>query len=178
VNPSGTYQIPSGRQNRHHTDETIARLYGAEFPHSVITIARVKKNKTMRTLEHIFDNLIKCEADRSTFILAIGGGIVCDVAGFAASVYMRGLRFGFISTTLLSQVDASVGGKNGVNFNNFKNMVGVFRQPEFVICDTSMLSTLQPEQVSGGFAEIVKAALIKDLEFFTYLEVTTNCSQP
>ena len=152
------------------TDENVARLYGNDFPpFPVITIGMGEKNKTIRTLEHIFDNLLKCEADRSTFILGIGGGIVCDVAGFAASVYMRGLRFGFVSTTLLSQVDASVGGKNGVNFNNFKNMIGVFRQPEFVICDTGMLATLKPSQISEGFAEIVKAAIIRDASFFTWL---------
>ena len=91
-------------------------------------------------MSFIFDKLVEYEADRSTFIVAIGGGIVCDVAGFAASVYMRGLRFGFVSTTLLSQVDASVGGKNGVNFRGYKNMLGVFNQPEFVIIDTSMLA--------------------------------------
>ena len=106
-----------------------------------------------------------------TFIVAIGGGIVCDVAGFAASVYMRGLRYGFVSTTLLSQVDASVGGKNGVNFRGYKNMLGVFNQPEFVIMDTAMLQTLSRQEYCSGFAEIVKAAAIKNEALFSYLEV-------
>jgi len=153
------------------TDENIIRLYGHALPpFPVIVTGTGEKNKTIDSLKRIFDRLIEYEADRSTFILGVGGGIVCDVAGFAASVYMRGLRFGFISTTVLSQVDASVGGKNGVNFNNFKNMIGVFRQPEFVICDSNMLETLDPMQISTGFAEIIKASLIKDEMFFRYLE--------
>jgi 3-dehydroquinate synthase len=92
------------------------------------------------------------------------------VAGFAASVYMRGLRFGFVSTTLLSQVDASVGGKNGVNFMGYKNMIGVFGQPEFVICDTTMLTTLDRREYNAGFAEIIKAAAIRDSKLFGFLE--------
>ena len=153
------------------TDENIVKLYGNAFPDiPVITIGLGEKNKTMDTLAHIFDKLVALEADRSTFIVAIGGGIVCDVAGFAASVYMRGLRYGFVSTTLLSQVDASVGGKNGVNFRGFKNMLGVFNQPEFVIVDVDMLKTLNDKEYRSGFAEVVKAAAIKNESFFDYLE--------
>ena len=114
--------------------------------------------------------MLELNADRKTFILGIGGGIVCDVAGFAASVFMRGLKFGFISTTLLSQVDASVGGKNGVNFEDYKNIVGLFNQPEFVICDPSVLKTLNRSEISNGLAEIVKHALIADAEMLDYLE--------
>jgi 3-dehydroquinate synthase len=153
------------------TDYNIQKLYGEYFPKApVIAIGLGEKHKTMETLAVIFDRLIEYEADRSTFIVAIGGGIVCDVAGFAASVYMRGLRYGFVSTTLLSQVDASVGGKNGVNFRGFKNMIGVFNQPEFVIADISMLKTLNEQEFCSGFAEIVKAAAIKNETFFSYLE--------
>ncbi|MBN2813166.1 MAG: 3-dehydroquinate synthase [Bacteroidales bacterium] len=156
------------------TDDNIEKLYRHEFPDiPVITTGRGEKNKTMDTLTHIFDKLIACEADRSTFIIAIGGGIVCDVAGFAASVYMRGLRYGFVSTTLLSQVDASVGGKNGVNFRGYKNMIGVFNQPEFVIVDPGMLDTLDEQEYCSGFAEIVKAAAIKDDGLFRYLETNS-----
>jgi 3-dehydroquinate synthase len=116
------------------------------------------------------DRLIALEADRSTYIVAVGGGIVCDVAGFAASIYMRGLSYGFVSTTLLSQVDASLGGKTGVNFRNYKNMVGVFSQPDFVIADISMLQTLEEKEFRSGFAEIIKAAIIKDELLFSYIE--------
>jgi 3-dehydroquinate synthase len=153
------------------TDENILKLYGASFPDfPVISIGLGEKHKTMETLQLIFDKLVEFEADRSTFIVGIGGGIVCDVCGFAASIYMRGLRFGFVSTTLLSQVDASVGGKNGVNFRGYKNMLGVFNQPEFVICDTSMLQTLDDREFRAGFSEILKAAAIKDAGLFAYLE--------
>jgi 3-dehydroquinate synthase len=114
--------------------------------------------------------LIELETDRSAFILAVGGGIVCDVAGFVASTYMRGTPFGFVSTTLLSQVDASVGGKNGVNFGGFKNMVGVFNQPEFVICDLAMLKTLPVREVLCGYAEIIKHGAIADARMLDFLE--------
>jgi 3-dehydroquinate synthase len=113
--------------------------------------------------------------DRSWFVLAIGGGIVCDITGFAASIFMRGLPFGFVSTTLLSQVDASVGGKNGVNFRGYKNMVGVFAQPEFVICDVEMFQTLPKNEFISGFAEIIKAGAIRNTSLFEYLE--NNCEK-
>jgi|WetSurSiteA1Bulk_404760.scaffolds.fasta_scaffold02044_2 3-dehydroquinate synthase len=154
------------------TDDNIHKHYGKSFPDvPVITIGLGEKSKTLDTLSVIFEKLIACEADRSTFIVAVGGGIVCDVAGFAASIFMRGLRFGFVSTSLLSQVDASVGGKNGVNFRGYKNMIGVFNQPEFVIADTNMLQTLDEKEFRSGFAEIVKAAAIKDEALFSYLEM-------
>jgi len=157
------------------TDDNIDKLYSHAFPPiPVISIGMGEKNKTMETLASVFDKLISYEADRSTYIVAIGGGIVCDVTGFAASVYMRGLRYGFVSTTLLSQVDASVGGKNGVNFSGYKNMLGLFNQPDFVIIDTAMLQTLDKREYRSGFAEIVKAAVIKDKSLFGYLE--TNYS--
>jgi 3-dehydroquinate synthase len=159
------------------TDDNIHELYGHAFPPvPVISIGLGEKNKTLETLANIFDKLVEYEADRSDFIVAIGGGIVCDVAGFAASVYMRGLRFGFVSTTLLSQVDASVGGKNGVNFRGYKNMLGVFNQPEFVIIDIAMLQTLNRKDYCSGFAEIVKAAAIRNDSLFNYLEANYNAA--
>jgi 3-dehydroquinate synthase len=153
------------------TDDKIREIYGRQFSSMpVISIGLGEQHKTFQTLERIFEQLIEFEADRSTFIVAIGGGIVCDVAGFAASIYMRGLRYGFVSTTLLSQVDASVGGKNGVNFRGYKNMIGVFNQPEFVIADIQMLDTLEEKEFRSGFAEIVKAAAIRSEVLFKYLE--------
>ena len=103
-------------------------------------------------------------------MLAVGGGIVTDVAGFAAATYMRGLSFGFVSTTLLGQVDASVGGKNGVNVDGYKNMAGTFKQPRFVICDPEMLRTLSDREFRTGLAEVVKAAVIADADLFTRIE--------
>lgn len=152
------------------SDSNLISLYGKQFPVGVpvIEMGLGEKNKTLQTLELIFDQFIKNEVDRSTYVVAIGGGIVCDVAGFAASTFMRGLSFGFVSTTLLSQVDASVGGKNGVNFRGYKNMAGVFNQPDFVICDTEMLRTLKRNEFISGFAEIIKSAAIKNPELFDY----------
>ena len=153
------------------TDEVVSNIYKnkfAEYP--VIEIGLGEKIKTIDTLEYIFEKFLEFEVDRSTYIVAIGGGIVCDVVGFAASIFMRGLRFGFVSTTLLSQVDASVGGKNGVNFHRYKNMIGVFNQPDFVICDTEMLKTLERKEFIAGFAEIVKAGAIKNEALFSYIE--------
>jgi 3-dehydroquinate synthase len=100
----------------------------------------------------------------------MGGGIVCDIAGFVASTFLRGVRFGFVATSLLAQVDASVGGKNGVNFQGYKNMVGLFHQPEFVICDPELLETLPQKEISCGLAEIVKHGAIADADLFAYLE--------
>lgn len=152
------------------TDTIVENLYGALFPPcEVICIGTGEKIKTLDTVKYIYDKLVEMEADRTTFVLGIGGGIVCDIAGFAASTYMRGIPFGFVSTTLLSQVDASVGGKNGVNFGGFKNMVGVFNQPEFVICDLALLKTLPREEILCGFSEIIKHAAISDPDMFEFL---------
>lgn len=153
------------------TDENVARLYQTQFPAcEIITIGLGEKIKTLSTIETIYDRLITLEADRTTFIVGIGGGLVGDVTGFVASTYMRGLDFGFVATSLLGQVDATVGGKNGVNFKGFKNMVGVFNQPRFVIADINLLSTLPAEEIACGLAEIVKHACIVDRDYFDYIE--------
>jgi len=153
------------------TDINVQNHWGRHFPPGpVITIASGETVKTIDTVRYIYDKLLAVEADRSSFIVGIGGGIVCDIAGFAASTYMRGVRFGFVSSTLLSQVDASVGGKNGVNFGGYKNIVGVFNQPEFVICDLNLLQTLPQREILSGFAEIIKHGAIADRELFAYLE--------
>lgn len=153
------------------TDHRLLALYGKNFPGCpVITIGCGETNKTLDTVSLIYRKLVDQEADRSTVIVGIGGGIVCDITGFVASTYMRGVSFGFVASTLLAQVDASVGGKNGVNFGGFKNMVGVFSQPEFVICDLDLLRTLSKRDLLCGFAEIVKHAIIADADMFAYLE--------
>ncbi|MFC1841310.1 3-dehydroquinate synthase [Thermodesulfobacteriota bacterium] len=152
-------------------DNNVYDLYGDSLPDSrMIKIDTGEGIKNLDTVNYIIDELVKIEADRSVFILGIGGGIVCDIAGFVASIYMRGVSFGFISTTLLSQVDASVGGKNGVNHVGYKNIVGVFNQPDFVICDPEMLKTLPEEELLNGCAEIIKHGAIADKELFEYLE--------
>jgi len=153
------------------TDPNVRAIYGHEFPPCpVIEIGTGEGAKTLDTVREIYERLMDLEADRSWFVVGIGGGVVCDVAGFVASTYMRGLRFGFVSSTLLSQVDASVGGKNGVNFQAFKNIVGTFRQPEWVICDTALLSTLPKVELRSGLAEVIKTAAIGDEHLFCFME--------
>ena len=153
------------------TDTNVQKHWGHYFPPgAVITIDTGEGVKILDTVGVLYDKLLGLDADRASFVVGIGGGIVCDIAGFVASTYMRGVRFGFVSTTLLSQVDASVGGKNGVNFGGYKNIVGVFSQPEFVICDQNLLQTLPPREFRCGFAEIVKHGAIADDHLFEYLE--------
>ncbi len=153
------------------TDVNVGKLYPLDAMASqVITIGTGEVNKNLDTVQEIYAQLLSAQADRSAFIVGIGGGMVCDITGFAASTFMRGVRFGFVATTLLAQVDASVGGKNGVNFQGYKNMVGLFHQPEFVICDLECLKTLPAREISCGLAEIVKHAAIADTDLFDYLE--------
>ncbi len=156
------------------TDETVNELYGNIWKgYRTIITGMGEKNKTLTALELIYKQLLEFGVDRSGFILGIGGGIVCDIAGFVASTYMRGIRFAFVPTTLLAQVDASIGGKNGVNFHGYKNMIGNFNQPEFVLCDPEVLQTLPKDELSNGFAEIVKHALIADADLFDFIEKNT-----
>lgn len=153
------------------TDATVGRLYGdLVAPYTPVVIGQGEANKTLRTVEQLYRRFIELGVDRKSFILAVGGGIVTDVAGFAASTYMRGLRFGFVATTLLAQVDASVGGKNGVNVDGYKNMAGTFTQPEFVVCDPAFTETLPDREFRAGLAEAVKAAVIDDADLFARIE--------
>ena len=166
----GSY-LPHGGRVIVVTEDRLAELYFdflTDF--EVIRIAGGEEHKNLETVERLVGELVDREADRTTFLVGFGGGMVCDVVGFTASVFMRGCRFGFVPTTLLAQVDASVGGKNGVNFHGYKNMIGVFRQPEWVICDPTLLRTLEHREFVAGLAEVVKAAIIGDATLFDYLE--------
>lgn len=152
------------------TDDNLSHYYSGMFSdYPVIVIGTGEGIKTLATVEKIIRELIELRAHRKTFLLGIGGGIVCDIAGFAASIYMRGIPFGFVSTSLLSQVDASVGGKNGVNIDGLKNMAGVINQPEFVICDHGMLKTLSEDEYINGMAELVKTACLDDEGLFQFI---------
>lgn len=156
------------------TDSNLHRHYKSLIEkYEFIVIGLGETNKTLLTIEKLYDQLIEMGVDRHSFILGIGGGIVTDITGFVASTYMRGVSFGFVATSLLAQVDASVGGKNGVNVGGFKNMVGVFNQPDFVLCDTSMLETLPEKEFRSGLAEIVKAGIIADKDLFEKFEGIT-----
>lgn len=163
--------LPWGHRVIVITDTVVARRYRrliGRYEHLVIGTG--EKIKTLQTVEALYRELEARNADRETFILGIGGGIVTDITGFVASTYMRGVRFGFVSTTLLGEVDASVGGKNGVNLDGYKNMVGTFNQPEFVLCDTGMLRTLSDRQFRAGLAEIIKAGMLGNRVLFEMLE--------
>ncbi|MCK5359541.1 MAG: 3-dehydroquinate synthase, partial [Gammaproteobacteria bacterium] len=126
--------------------------------------------KNLEVLDGIFDALLKVPCDRQTTIIALGGGVVGDITGFAAACYQRGVPFIQIPTTLLAQVDSSVGGKTAVNHPRGKNMIGAFYQPRCVIADIDTLNTLDDRQLSAGLAEVIKYGLIRDLEFFVWLE--------
>lgn len=153
------------------TDANIDRLYHnivSRYEH--IIIGHGEGNKNLLTVQNIYARLIEMGADRSTLLIGIGGGIVTDITGFVASTYMRGLDFGYVSTTLLGQVDASIGGKNGVNIINYKNMVGTFAQPLFVISDVEFLRTLPPRELRAGMGEVVKMSIVGDAELFEFIE--------
>jgi 3-dehydroquinate synthase len=153
------------------TDRNVHRLYAGSFPPwPVVVIQPGEENKTLRTVSGIYREFLRLNVDRQQMVVGVGGGVVCDAAGFAASTYLRGLEFGFVATTLLAQVDAALGGKNGVNLHGYKNLVGTFSQPRFVISDLAMLRTLPEREVRCGLAEVIKAAAIADRRLFDFLE--------
>ena len=157
------------------TDENVRRIYGDRFPEvPVFTVSPGEGSKKLEVVENLAEELLEGGIDRTGFILAVGGGVVCDLAGFLASIYMRGIRCGYVSTSLLSQVDASTGGKNGVNLGGTKNILGNIRQPEFVICDPAMLLTLPEQEYLSGLAELIKTAVIGDKELFELIERSYN----
>lgn len=158
------------------TDANIDRLYHhivAKYEH--IIIGHGEGNKNLVTVQNIYTQLMEMGADRSTLLVGIGGGIVTDITGFVATTYMRGMDFGFVATTLLAQVDASVGGKNGVNILSYKNMVGTFAQPSFVISDVEFLHTLPLRELRAGMGEVVKMAIIGNAELFQFIENNISC---
>jgi 3-dehydroquinate synthase len=166
-----------GRQVAIVTNETVAPLYlnrlqsalqGYEQTSIVLPDGEAFKN--WETLQLIFDGLLQARHDRRTTVIALGGGVIGDMAGFAAACYQRGVNFIQIPTTLLSQVDSSVGGKTGINHPLGKNMVGAFYQPQAVLIDTSTLATLPARELSAGLAEVIKYGLICDEPFLVWLE--------
>lgn len=153
------------------TDPNVRKHQGERFAgFDVVEIGVGEGVKTLDTVRALYEAFLHREMDRSCLIVGVGGGIVCDITGFAACTYQRGLAFGFAPTTLLAQVDAAIGGKNGVNLQRYKNMVGVIRQPEFVLVDSSTLRTLSAREVRCGLAELIKAAVIGDRSLFELLE--------
>jgi 3-dehydroquinate synthase len=153
------------------TDESIFTLHQKKYKnYKIILLKSGEEYKTQSTVDVVIQQLIELEADRKTTLIGVGGGVVTDITGYAASIYMRGIRFGFIPTTLLSMVDASIGGKNGIDVGIYKNIVGVIRQPSFILHDAVFLNTLPDCEWENGFAEIIKHACIKDAVMFKQLE--------
>ena len=161
------------------TNPTVNNLFGEQVraalavtgkPVSTVEIADGEQYKDWQTLNLIFDHMLGLQLDRRAVIVALGGGVVGDMAGFAAAVYMRGIRFIQVPTTLLAQVDSSVGGKTAVNHPLGKNMIGAFYQPIAVEIDTTVLNTLPDREISAGLAEVVKYGLIMDADFFAWCQ--------
>jgi 3-dehydroquinate synthase len=161
------------------TNTTVDPLYGdvlraalAPLGKQVSTVVLPdgEANKNLETLNLIFDALLGSRADRKTTLIALGGGVIGDMTGFAAACYMRGVPFIQVPTTLLSQVDSSVGGKTGINHPLGKNMIGAFYQPQAVIADIGALRTLPPRELAAGLAEVIKTGAIADAGFFRWIE--------
>lgn len=155
------------------TDQNLHQIYKDFLSgKKVIIIEPGEDSKSIEIILDIYNQLICYNADRKSLIIGFGGGVVTDIVGFVASTYMRGCRFGFISTSLLGIVDASIGGKNGINFGQYKNIIGTINQPEFVLINSKFLSTLPIDEFTNGMAEVIKHALIRDKSSFsTLLEV-------
>lgn len=156
------------------TDENVHHYHADKMlGYKTIIIPAGEIHKNQNTVNSIIEQLIALEADRKSTLIGIGGGVVTDITGYVASVYMRGIAFGFVPTTLLAMVDASIGGKNGIDVGIYKNMVGIIRQPQFLLYDVTLLQTLPVEEWSNGFAEIIKHACIKDASMFALLQQHT-----
>src|SRR5882724_321184 len=160
------------------TDTTVAPLYLDRAVRSLGAVARTERlvlpvqeaTKNLTATAQVLDALVAARADRRSVLVACGGGVVGDIAGFAAAIFMRGIRFVQVPTTLLAQVDSSVGGKTGVNHTAGKNLIGAFHQPSVVVADTDLLRTLPPREVSAGLAEILKHGLLADADYFAQVE--------
>jgi 3-dehydroquinate synthase len=152
-------------------DENVLQHFSSKFRKwKTIAIPSGEKHKVQSTVDRIISELIELGADRKATLVGVGGGVVTDLTGYVASVFLRGVKFGFVPTSLLAMVDASIGGKNGIDVGVYKNMVGVIRQPSFLLFDLLFLNTLPEKEWINGFAEIIKHAAIKDAAMFKQLE--------
>ncbi|MCG5499670.1 3-dehydroquinate synthase [Ectothiorhodospira lacustris] len=178
--PARFAQALEGRRTMVVTNETIAPLYldtltrtlarTGSGPVETVVLPDGEQFKNLQTLDAIYTALLERRLDRGAVLIALGGGVIGDITGFAAASYQRGIDFIQVPTTLLSQVDSSVGGKTGVNHPLGKNMIGAFHQPRLVLIDTDTLNTLPDRELSAGIAEVIKYGLIDDPEFFQWLE--------
>ncbi len=155
-----------------YLDRVLKSLAG--FDVVTVVLPDGEEFKTLNTVETVFNSLLENRFSRNSLLIALGGGVIGDLVGFAAACYQRGIAFIQVPTTLLAQVDSSVGGKTGVNHPLGKNMIGAFYQPKCVITDTRVLESLDARQMSAGLAEVIKYGLIRDTEFFTWLETNMD----
>lgn len=152
------------------TDENVYKHHEAKFKGwNTIVLRAGEEHKVQSTVDGIIDSMIDMQADRKTTLIGIGGGVITDITGYTASIYMRGISFGMVPTSILGIVDASIGGKNGIDVGDYKNMVGVIRQPRFILQDAALLASLPNTEWENGFAEIIKHACIKDAAMFKEL---------
>ena len=164
-------EIIDVKQSIFLVDETVLKQHQKRFKdRKVIPIKPGEKYKTQATVDAIIKQLIQLGTDRKTTLVGVGGGVVTDITGYVASIFMRGIKFGFVPTTILALVDASIGGKNGIDVGVYKNMMGTINQPSFILHDLVFLNTLPEIEWQNGFAEIIKHACIKDAEMFAELE--------
>ena len=162
---------PEGKKIIYLVDGNVIQKHKKKFKGlNVIVIPPGEENKIQSTVDRIILQLLDFGADRNTILIGVGGGVVTDITGYVAGVFMRGISFGFVPTTILAMVDAAIGGKNGIDVGVFKNIVGLVRQPSFIWFDYGFLSTLPNEEWVNGFAEIIKHACIKDKQMFTALQ--------
>lgn len=155
---------------RHWLEQTEASLAAAGVPTARIVVEEGEGSKSYATLTQVSEALIAAKIERNDLVIALGGGVVGDLAGFAAAILRRGVDFVQVPTSLLAQVDSSVGGKTGINSPQGKNLIGAFHQPVLVIADTSVLDTLSPRQFRAGYAEVAKYGILGDEAFFAWLE--------
>ncbi|HUB61094.1 MAG TPA: 3-dehydroquinate synthase [Puia sp.] len=156
------------------TDDHVFSAHQKKFGGwNTIVIHAGEQFKVQATVDSIVEQLIGFGADRKTWLIGVGGGVVTDLAGYVAAIYMRGVSFGFVPSSILAMVDASIGGKNGIDVGVYKNLVGTIRQPEFLLYDYSLLKSLPKAEWVNGFAEIIKHAAIKDAGLFKELEAAT-----
>lgn len=179
IEAMATLPVPAGSSALIVTNTTVAPLYAERLQQAlrsrharvhVLALPDGEAHKHWATLQLIFDSLLEHGSDRKTVLYALGGGVVGDMAGFAAACFMRGVPFVQVPTTLLAQVDSSVGGKTAINHPRGKNMIGAFYQPQLVVCDLSTLATLPDRELSAGLAEVIKYGPIADMAFFDWIE--------
>ena len=166
-----TFIVTDNNISVHWLEQTIESLSAQGISPKVLEVPAGENTKSFINLEKIIDQLLESKVDRGSLLIALGGGVIGDLAGFAGAVTLRGIKVVQVPTTLLSQVDSSVGGKTGINVRQGKNLVGSFYQPSLVAIDTQVLKTLPPRQLFAGYAEVVKYGLIKDCSFFDWLEL-------